>query len=108
MKQLLRPRKQHQLRAEYYAINQRLYSDTGTPSCVPAMQISLARLFQKNCCLHRLCVFSLEVVERNHSQLARGQQPFPHLTCLMVSSGSSLDTCCCCHELFLPPECLES
>lgn len=98
--------RQHRLRAEYYAINQHLYSYRGTQSPVPAMEIHLtfpeASLFtQALCLLPGGC-------GEGPCLAVRSKWPLPHLTCLMANSGSFLGTSCCCHELLLPLKCLES
>lgn len=92
--------RQHQLRAEYYAINQHLYSYRGTQSPVPAMQTHLT-FPEESLFTQALCLLPGGCGE-GPCIAGRGQWTLPHLTCLMASSGSFMDTFCCCHELFLP------
>lgn len=96
---VLQAGRQHQLRAEYYAINQLLYNDRGTLSPVPEMQIRLT-LPEESLFTQALCLLPGGCGEAP-CMAGRGQWPLSHLPCLMASSGSFLDTSCCCQELFL-------
>lgn len=73
---MLRPEKQHQLRAEYHTINQQLPGYKALLENFLFRPFIPKRTFPEDFCLLRnqnnLCDFSLEVLERRHSVACKG------------------------------------